>query len=134
MFDLSKSFSQLCLEIYGNNFSFSISTLKCFEKAKKSETKQIKFFPPFSAVENQTHFFLLRNTNFKIVFLYFFVTEIMLTTLIEILKICRIILPFFNTHFLPPKNLHKTMHYLDVQACHFFNMHNRNSIKIYILI
>ena len=48
MFDLSKSFSQLCLVIHGEKiFFFLYEHLKWFENAKKSEKNCSKSFPLF---------------------------------------------------------------------------------------
>ena len=56
----SKSFSQLCQEIYGEkiDFFFSISTLKWFRNAKKSEKNSSKFHPLHFCLSNATLFFL----------------------------------------------------------------------------
>ena len=107
MFDLSKSFSKICLAIYGDKIDFfSLSTLQWFDNAKIR--KKAHNLSPFFVVPTQTKNFLWRNT---IVFRHIFLTGIMLTSLIGILNslpISRIILPFTDTPH-PPKNTHKSM-------------------------
>ena len=84
MFDLYKSFSQLCLAIFGEKiyFFFSVSTLKWFDNAKNE-------------AQNLSHFFCCAKSNlilsmkeqkFKINFFAFFLTGKILTPLIGILK------------------------------------------------
>ena len=55
MFELSKSFSQLSLQIYRDKIHISLlHTSKWFKNSKKSE-KQLKIFSPFFVMQNQTH-------------------------------------------------------------------------------
>ena len=56
MFDISKSFSQICLAIYGEKIDFSLSTLQWFENAKiRKKTENLS---PFFVVQTQIQFFL----------------------------------------------------------------------------
>ena len=108
MFDLSKYFSPLYLEIYrGKKDFFLLETLKIVLECKKiRKQNSLKYFPRFFVKQNQTQSFLKRNEVFKSIFFFFLGgNTVTWLTFIEILKIrwiSRNILPFLPHEDIKP--------------------------------